>query len=136
MKREGDGASPRGRWPLTALYYRPDRRRRPVTRIPTRALRPDDAWCDVVGDRNYNRAVRLPYRVSDEVLWRNDRLYDLVGVLGFNSVPRRQGAGSAIFLHVAREDLSPTAGCVALAPADLDRLLRVAPTLSAIQFGT
>ena len=34
------------------------------------------------------------------------------------------GAGSAIFLHVARGGFLPTEGCVALRRADLVRLLR------------
>jgi L,D-peptidoglycan transpeptidase YkuD (ErfK/YbiS/YcfS/YnhG family) len=36
------------------------------------------------------------------------------------------GAGSAIFLHIARPDFAPTAGCVALAAADLEALLALA----------
>ena len=67
--------------------------------------------------------VRLPCRASHEELWRADRLYDLVVEIGWNLAPRRSGRGSAIFLHVARADFAPTAGCVALRAADLRRLL-------------
>jgi L,D-peptidoglycan transpeptidase YkuD (ErfK/YbiS/YcfS/YnhG family) len=56
-------------------------------------------------------------------MWREDRLYDFVGVLDWNLVPRVRGRGSAIFLHLSRSDFAPTAGCVALQPGDLRRLL-------------
>jgi L,D-peptidoglycan transpeptidase YkuD (ErfK/YbiS/YcfS/YnhG family) len=82
-------------------------------------IEPDQAWCDVPGDPNYNRLVRLPYPSLDERLWRDDSLYDLIVVVGFNDSPPVSGKGSAIFLHLARLDYSPTAGCVALSRDDL-----------------
>jgi L,D-peptidoglycan transpeptidase YkuD (ErfK/YbiS/YcfS/YnhG family) len=112
-----------GRFPLVAVLYRPDRRRRPRTGLPVRALRPDDGWCDAPSDRNYNRAVRLPYPASAERMWREDQLYDLVVVLDHNTRPRVRGAGSAIFMHVARPGLMPTEGCVALPARQLELLL-------------
>lgn len=123
LKREGDGATPAGRFALTALRFRPDRVRRPASPLPVRRLRPDDGWCDAVGDRNYNRAMQHPYPASHETLWRNDGLYDLLIVLDCNLRPRVQGRSSAIFLHLARPGLAPTEGCIALAPRNLARLL-------------
>ena len=114
LKREGDGATPVGRWAVREAFYRPDRIRRPQTRLKVSPIRPRDGWCDAPGDRNYNRAVTLPYAASAETLWRDDRLYDLVLVLGYNDRPRVQGRGSAVFLHLASAGLAPTAGCVAL----------------------
>lgn len=126
VKREGDGASPRGVFRLRGGAYRPDRlRSRPATRLPLRAARPDDGWCDDPRDRRYNRPVRLPLPgTSAETLWREDGLYDLVIDLDCNRGPIRPGRGSAIFLHVARPGYRPTEGCVALGRADLVRLLR------------
>ena len=43
----------------------------------------------------------------------------MIGVLGWNDAPPRRGRGSAIFLHVARDDYAPTEGCIALALTDL-----------------
>ena len=57
------------------------------------------------------------------MLWRRDGLYDIIGVLGWNDSPPERGRGSAIFLHVATADYAPTAGCVALAAADLRTVL-------------
>jgi L,D-peptidoglycan transpeptidase YkuD (ErfK/YbiS/YcfS/YnhG family) len=107
---------------VRSVCFRPDRVRRPATRLPATAIREHDGWCDAATDRNYNRAVRLPYAASAERMWRSDRLYDVVAVLGYNEHPRSRGRGSAIFLHVARGDMAPTEGCVALR---LPHLLRV-----------
>ena len=123
LKHEGDRATPAGRFRLLRVLYRADRIRRPAAALPIRAIRRRDGWCDAPGDRNYNRPVRLPYGASAEELWRKDRLYDLVVVLGHNDRPRVKGRGSAVFLHVAPPGGAPTAGCVALACADLARLL-------------
>jgi len=134
LKREGDGASPVGIWPIRLVLYRADKMIRPETALPVRAIRPADAWCDVAGDRNYNRLVRLPYATLHERLWRDDQLYDICVVLGHNDRPRVQGLGSAIFMHVARQGYTPTEGCVALGLGDLRHLLAVLPTGSAVRF--
>src|SRR5262249_19397425 len=58
-KREGDGGTPKGIFHPRSLWWRADRHRRPRTFLPARAIRPDDAWCEDPGDRNYNRPIRL-----------------------------------------------------------------------------
>lgn len=128
LKREGDGATPRGRFRLIELRYRPDRLPRPQSGLPVRPIAPDDGWCDAPSDRNYNRDVKRPYPASCETLWRADSLYDLLIVLDHNQLPRIPGGGSAIFLHLARDGLAPTEGCIAFRKRDLERLL---PKLSA-----
>lgn len=118
-KREGDGATPIGRWPLRRVLYRPDRVDPPETALPTAALSRRDAWCDDPAHAAYNRPVRLPFEAGHEVLWREDGLYDIIVVPAYNDEPPVPGAGSAIFLHVAHPDYACTAGCVALARGDL-----------------
>jgi L,D-peptidoglycan transpeptidase YkuD (ErfK/YbiS/YcfS/YnhG family) len=128
-KREGDGATPAGIHKLSQAYFRADKLMRPATGLPLRSLRRDDGWCDAIGDRNYNRPVRHPYPSSAERMWRKDALYDLVIVAGYNSRPRIQGRGSAIFVHMATGDLKPTEGCVALRRRDLLKIARlIGPT--------
>jgi L,D-peptidoglycan transpeptidase YkuD (ErfK/YbiS/YcfS/YnhG family) len=129
-KREGDGGTPAGIWPLREVLYRADRIAKPKTALPVRALKPDDGWCDAPGDANYNRPVRLSYPASAERLWRNDHIYDLIVVVGYNDAPVVPGLGSAIFLHFARSNYSPTAGCVAFAPAHLLKILALTGTRS------
>ena len=117
---EGDGITPVGRWPVRRVLYRPDRLAPPETALPVAAIDPADGWCDDPNDpANYNRPVTRPYAGSHETMWRDDRLYDLIVVLGFNDDPPVAGGGSAIFLHISQEGFQPTAGCVALAPEAL-----------------
>lgn len=123
LKREGDGATPLGCFGIVGVRYRADRRRRPYTGLPVRPIAAGDGWCDAPLDRNYNRAVRLPYPASTERMCRDDALYDIVLVLDHNTRPRVRGAGSAIFMHVARPGLLPTEGCIALPIEQLERLI-------------
>ena len=116
---EGDGITPRGIFPVREIFYRADRIAPPRTQLPVRRIEKDDGWCDAPNDPNYNRLVKLPYPASAENMWRDDSLYDLLAVLGYNDDPVVPGKGSAIFLHQARIDYSATHGCVALAPDDL-----------------
>jgi L,D-peptidoglycan transpeptidase YkuD (ErfK/YbiS/YcfS/YnhG family) len=122
-KREGDGATPRGRRRLVFFFFRPGRVSRAGVSIPARALRPQDLWCDDAASPLYNRFLRGRTRFSHEALWRDDALYDVIGVLDYNLRPIVRGRGSAIFFHLAQSDLAPTAGCVALRPRDMARLL-------------
>jgi L,D-peptidoglycan transpeptidase YkuD (ErfK/YbiS/YcfS/YnhG family) len=117
-KGEGDGITPVGSFPVREIFYRADRIPKPHTTVPLRATRQDDGWCDDPADPHYNRLVKLPYPASAERMWRDDHLYDLVVVLGYNDDPVVPGKGSAIFLHLARTDYSHTHGCVALAYVD------------------
>ena len=113
-KREGDGATPAGTYPLVSVLYRNDRIAPPTSHLPVRALAPSDGWVDEPSDAQYNRLVKLPYPASAEQMWREDDLYDALVVIGYNLEPVVPAAGSAIFLHVATPDLAPTAGCVAV----------------------
>lgn len=131
-KREGDGATPAGLLPLRRVLYRADRVAPPAAcAVPVEPLAPEDAWCDDPMHPDYNRRITLPHPARHERLWRDDALYDLVGILGWNDMPVRRGRGSAIFLHPAREDFAPTDGCIALRPADLRAAL--AAGLAAIE---
>jgi L,D-peptidoglycan transpeptidase YkuD (ErfK/YbiS/YcfS/YnhG family) len=122
-KREGDGSTPVGTFPLRRLFYRPDRLAMPRTGLAVSPIRPSDGWSDDPRDLLYNQAVPLPHRYSHERLWRDDGVYDLIVPLGYNDDPPVPGLGSAIFLHCARPDFSPTEGCVAAALPDLLALL-------------
>ena len=132
-KREGDGRTPAGIWPLRRVMWRPDRGPRPVSALPTAPIGERDGWCDDPRDPAYNRPISLPYPASAERMWREDHLYDVVVVLGHNDDPVVPGAGSAIFLHLARHDYGPTEGCVAVARPDLSALLERAEVGDCVQ---
>ena len=121
-KREGDGGTPAGVFPLLWGYFRPDRPRPQAAGVPLRAMRPDTGWCEDAASPRYNRPVRLPAPDCTDRMWREDRLYDLTFVLDQNFTRRAKGAGSAIFFHIARPGLTPTAGCVAISAADMRKL--------------
>ena len=122
-KVEGDAATPAGEYPLRRIYFRNDRLVLPKVRLPARPISEHDGWCDDPRSPTYNRLVHVPNDWSAEKMWREDGLYDLVVVVGYNDDPPEGEWGSAIFLHVAREDYAPTRGCVAFSQADLLELV-------------
>ncbi len=132
-KREGDMASPAGVWPIRGVLFRPDKGPKPQSAVPVAPIAADDGWCDAPGDPDYNRPVKLPHAGSFEHMWRDDDLYDVVVVLGYNDSPPRSGLGSCIFLHIAREGYWPTEGCVAVTRPDLEDLLAHARPGDAIE---
>jgi len=133
QKCEGDGATPFGAWVMRELFYRADRLAQPVTGLPCRAIAEQDGWCDAATDARYNLPVQHPYPASAEHLWRADEVYDLIVPLGYNDDPVVAGKGSAIFMHVARENYAPTAGCVVLKREDLLVILQGATPQSVVR---
>lgn len=132
-KREGDGATPAGIFPLRTVWYRADQIERPTTALPLQETQPSDGWCDAPEDPNYNRAIEFPYGASAERMWRNDGVYDLVVVIGHNDEPVVRGNGSAIFMHIANPEFGPTEGCIALRREDLLTLVNILTRDSTIE---
>lgn len=122
-KREGDGATPQGSFHPLRIWWRADRMSRPKTRLPIRAIGKTDAWCEDPANRRYNHPVHLDRDASGDRLWRDDQLYDLIVEIDHNTRPRIAGRGSAVFLHLARAGLMPTAGCIAMPRNELIRLV-------------
>jgi L,D-peptidoglycan transpeptidase YkuD (ErfK/YbiS/YcfS/YnhG family) len=122
-KREGDGGTPRGTFHPRQLWWRADRHPRPRTLLPVRAIGPEDAWCEDPSSRHYNQPVRLDSARGGDRLKRKDHLYDFIVEIDHNCLPRIQGRGSAVFLHLARDNFGPTAGCVSMTKSAMLRLL-------------
>lgn len=118
-KREGDGATPVGVHSFVGLLYRPDRIARSALPDWALPIRPRDGWSDDPRDEDYNLIIRHPHPFSAEHLWRADPMYDVVLLTNWNWPYAVRGAGSAIFMHTWRAPGHATAGCVALARADL-----------------
>jgi L,D-peptidoglycan transpeptidase YkuD (ErfK/YbiS/YcfS/YnhG family) len=122
-KQEGDGGTPRGTFRPRQLWWRADRHPRPRTFLPVRAIRPEDAWCEDPSSRHYNQPMRRDRDHEGDRLARADGLYDFIIEIDHNYSPRVAGRGSAVFLHLARPDFSPTAGCVSMTRSAMLRLL-------------
>lgn len=122
-KREGDMCTPVGQYTLRKVYYRADRVMPPASILPVEPLRPHDGWCDDPRAPLYNQFITRPHPARHEVLWREDDLYNIIVVIGYNDAPAKPGCGSAIFMHLQRPDHTPTEGCVALTEQDLRLVL-------------
>ena len=123
-KREGDGGTPKGTFRPKLLWWRADRHPRPRTFLAVRPIRPEDAWCEDPASRHYNQPVRLLRGQDGDRLTRDDHLYDFIVEIDHNASPRIAGRGSAVFLHLARANFGPTAGCVSMTKSAMLRLLR------------
>ena len=134
-KREGDGGTPRGSYRPRQLWWRADRHVRPRTRLSIRAIRPEDAWCEDPTDRHYNRPLRLTAGSGGDRLTRADHLYDFIVEIDHNTKPRIAGRGSAVFLHLARPNHAPTAGCVSMTRAAMLQLLQRLSPKTKIRIG-
>ena len=95
------------------------------TELDYRAVTEKDFWIDASASPFYNQWITgdVP-EISHELLRRQDELYKYAIVIEYNTDPVIPGMGSAIFMHVWRGAGQPTAGCVAVAQAELLRLLQ------------
>jgi len=123
LKREGDGATPIAPMKLLCGFRRGDRTVRLETPLAIRRISEEMLWCDQPEDPNYNRLVKAPFRPSHEEMKRKDGLYDVCLVMDWNITSRARNRGSAIFFHLIKPGYEPTAGCVAVHPRDMRRLL-------------
>jgi L,D-peptidoglycan transpeptidase YkuD (ErfK/YbiS/YcfS/YnhG family) len=118
-KIEGDGATPSGTYKLIKIYYRKDKINFIKSDIIKKIIKKNTGWCDDIKSRFYNKEIKLPNKYSHERFYRNDNIYDIIGVLNYNTNPIVKGKGSAIFIHIAKKKFTNTKGCVALKKKDL-----------------
>ena len=122
-KIEGDGCTPEGIYSLGPLYYRSDRITKLKTNFNPIPLEKDMNWSDYPQSRYYNKLVRFK-DISYESLYKIDHTYDIILVINYNINPIIKGKGSAIFLHLAKKDFSPTNGCIAMKKVCLFEILQ------------
>ncbi len=118
-KYEGDGCTPIGSFKIIKILYRPDKINNCEFILDSEVIEKSDGWCDDVNSDMYNQRIRFPFKQSAEHLYRDDDLYDIVCVINYNLNPTVRGKGSAIFLHIASNDYSPTQGCIAIKKEEL-----------------
>jgi L,D-peptidoglycan transpeptidase YkuD (ErfK/YbiS/YcfS/YnhG family) len=93
--------------------------------MPYRQALDGDVWVDDLDSPDYNRWVKkdLTKAASFELMRRKDDRYKYGLVVEYNTRPVVKGNGSAIFIHVWKNEDTATSGCVAMAEADILRLL-------------
>ena len=132
QKKEGDKATPIGKWRLKSIYYRSDKVLRPIIKnkkFKINKITKNCGWCDDPKSIYYNKYINVKRNfhvknINFENLWREDDAYDLVIETSHNSSPIIKGKGSAIFVHCCFSDYRKTAGCVALEKKDLISLIK------------
>jgi L,D-peptidoglycan transpeptidase YkuD (ErfK/YbiS/YcfS/YnhG family) len=120
-KLEGDGKSPTGIYNLGQLFSYESNIN---TELPFIQTTEDDKWIDDTNHSDYNRYVKgNTTAASFEHLHLSGIYYKYCMVIEYNTHPVVKGKGSAIFFHVADSNYSPTAGCVAIKEADINKIL-------------
>ena len=118
-KVEGDSCTPVGTFKFNKIYYRKDKLGDINFKLPFEAINKQSGWCDDNSSHLYNQYIEFPFEESAERLHRADDIYDIVCVINYNTGPIIAGKGSAIFLHVCRDDFSGTEGCIAMKRSQL-----------------
>jgi len=121
--KEGDNITPKGTYKILSIYYRQDRIKKINCSIKKIKITKKIGWCDDSKSKYYNKQIKLPCRLSHEILYRKDHIYDIVCVINYNINPIIKRKGSAIFLHVAKNKYQQTKGCIALKKNHLLQLL-------------
>lgn len=122
-KIEGDNITPKGIYKIIKIYYRNDRIKKINSKLKLIKIKKNMGWCDDIKSKNYNKLLILPSKYSHEKLYRNDNLYDLILVLNYNINPIIKNKGSAIFIHISKQNYESTKGCIALKKKDLIKII-------------
>jgi L,D-peptidoglycan transpeptidase YkuD (ErfK/YbiS/YcfS/YnhG family) len=118
-KKEGDKKTPKGTFTFKSLLYRKDKIQKITSPLKKRVIKKNMGWCDDCNSKFYNKLIKFPFGHSAEKLWLSNAMYDLVIIINYNLKPIIKNKGSAIFLHIAKKNYSPTKGCIALNKKDL-----------------
>ena len=124
-KKEGDNITPKGIYKIIKIYYRDDRIKKISSKFKLIKITKKMGWCDDPKSEKYNQLIKLPNKYSHEKLYKKNNTYDLLLVLDYNMKPIVKNKGSAIFIHVAKRNYRPTAGCIALKKKDLLKLTKI-----------
>jgi len=123
-KIEGDSITPRGKFNIVKIYYRSDRVKKIFSKYRLIKISKNMGWCDDPNSKSYNQLINLPTKYTHEKLYRKDNVYDLLIVLNYNMRPIFKNKGSAIFIHIARQNYKKTSGCVAIKKPHLIKLIK------------
>tara|TARA_B100000780_G_scaffold101854_1_gene71156 strand:+ start:1247 stop:1738 length:492 start_codon:yes stop_codon:yes gene_type:complete len=122
-KKEGDNKTPAGIFKFKTVFYRKDRLGKIKTDIKKTIIKKNMGWCDESKSEFYNMLIQFPFNYSAEKLWLNENIYDVIVIINYNMKPIVKDKGSAIFLHIAKKNYSPTKGCVAISKKNMNLLI-------------
>ena len=122
-RKEGDLMTPLGEFNIKYILYRKDRVK-VSTKLKKKFIKKNMGWCDDPKSRHYNKLVKLPFSYSHEKLFKKENIYDIILVLNYNMNPIKKNKGSAIFIHVSKNNYKKTEGCVAIKKINLIKLLK------------
>ena len=122
-RKEGDLITPSGQFKIKFLLYRKDRVKI-ITKLKKTVIKKNMGWCDDSKSIHYNKLVKLPFAHRHEKLYKKENIYDIILVLNYNMAPVIKNKGSAIFIHVAKNNYKKTEGCVAIKKVNLIKLLK------------
>jgi L,D-peptidoglycan transpeptidase YkuD (ErfK/YbiS/YcfS/YnhG family) len=126
FKTEGDGASPAGAFPLTFVFS--PEAKFTNNKVEFRKIEEFTECVDDPHSTHYNRIVNrmqvgnFDWKSSEKMI-RIRPEYDLGVFVAYNSYPPRGGHGSCIFLHIWKNEATPTAGCTAMEKPNLERIV-------------
>ena len=124
-KVEGDKKTPIGNFSLGNLYYRNDRKIKPISKLKIVKIKKNMGWCyDIKSKKYYNKLINTNSRYKQEKLYRNDYKYDYFLPIKYNWKDIKIGRGSAIFIHLTK-NYKPTAGCIGLSEKDFLILIKL-----------
>ena len=122
-KIEGDKITPKGTFKIIKIYYRKDKIKKINSAFKLIEIKKNMGWCDDPKSKKYNQLIKLPSKYGYEKLFRDDSIYDLILVLDYNMNPIIKNKGSAIFIHIAKNNYCKTKGCIALKRKDLIEII-------------
>ena len=134
--KEGDNITPRGTFKITKIYYRPDKIKKLITFFKKIKIKRNMGWCDDPRSKFYNKQMKIPSKFSHERFYRNDNIYDIIAVLNYNTNPTIKNKGSAIFIHISKNNYKQTAGCVAIKKKNLIKLLKIIKKNTKVKIST
>ena len=124
-KKEGDNKTPKGIFEIGNLYFRKDRKKKPLTQLKCIKIKTNMGWCnDVRFPGKYNKIFKIKKYIKHEKLKRNDYKYNYLIPIKYNFIKPIIGLGSCIFIHLTK-NYRPTAGCIGLKEKDFLIMLKI-----------
>ena len=122
-RKEGDLITPEGQFRIKYILYRKDRVKI-SSKLKKKVIKKNMGWCDDPKSKQYNKLIKLPFVYRHEKLYKKENMYDIILVLNYNMNPIKKNKGSAIFIHIAKNNFKKTEGCIAIKKNQILRIVK------------